>query len=178
MLSNVTEILIYPSHYKHPDGDAVIYGEAHQWGTVVLSWDAVRHGIAIPNDGHDTAVHEFAHVLDVADGTFDGTPELHEADDYPRWAYVLSRHFNQLRRGRGRQLLREYGATNEAEFFAVATEVFFEKPSVLARRAPDLYETLATYYRVDPAHTGGVEQPPTTPSGRRSGRRQGTRKRR
>src|SRR5690606_5155363 len=68
MYDRLTEIVVYPSHYTHPEGEAVVFGEAHAWGTVVLSWDAVTRGLSNPGDGHDTATHEFAHVLDRADG--------------------------------------------------------------------------------------------------------------
>ena len=80
---DLTEIVVYPGAYKHPgaaDGDGAVLGEAHSWGVVVLSWDAVLSGLRNPRDGHDTAAHEFAHVLDRADGTFDGAPELHAGD--------------------------------------------------------------------------------------------------
>lgn len=152
----LTEIVVYPSHYKHPgeeEGGAVIFGEAHAWGTVVLSWEAVRHGLANPDDGHDTAIHEFAHVLDRADGTFDGTPELRSLAHYRPWAKVMSEHFLALRGGERdeRRALRNYGATNEAEFFAVATETFFEKPEVLKEALPELYDELARFYGFDPA---------------------------
>jgi len=145
----LTEIVVYPSAYKHPgEDDQVVLGEAHTWGTVVLSWDAVVHGLRDPKDGHDTATHEFAHVLDIADGSFDGTPELHSGADYRPWARIMSRHFLALRRGgRGqKKALRAYGATNEAEFFAVATEAYFEKPAQMRKRAPDLYAQLERYY--------------------------------
>ena len=121
----LTEIIVYPYTYRHPDGDAAILGEAHTWGTVVLSWPAVLHGMRDPKDGHDTALHEFAHVLAVADGAFDGTPELHRFGDHRAWARVMSREFLELKRDtnrRRRTVLRDYGATNEAEFFAVATD--------------------------------------------------------
>jgi MtfA peptidase len=147
----LTEIVIYPSHYKHPRSDAVVFGEARTWGTIVLSWDAVRHGIANPNDGHNTAAHELAHVLDISGGAFDGTPPLETQEDYEAWVQVFSRHYLALTKRPHRGVLRRYGATNEAEFFAVATETFFEKSEVLQRKAPDLYEQLRRYYRVDPA---------------------------
>lgn len=157
----LTEIVLYPSHYQHPTHHAdagartVVYGEAHRFGTVVLSWDAVRHGIARADDGHDTAIHEFAHVLDIVDGAFDGTPELSGgAPAYRRWARVLSRRFEQLRARPRHNVLREYGAQNEAEFFAVATETFFEKPHELAESQPDLYEALRDFYACDLAATG------------------------
>ena len=144
----LTEIVVYGTDYRHPGEDHVVFGEAHTWGTVVLSWPAVLRGLKNPDDGHDTATHEFAHVLDVADGAFDGTPVLHASEQYRPWAEVMSRHFTRLRRRRAtrRALLRQYGATNEAEFFAVATESFFEKPAAMKAKAPDLYEELARFY--------------------------------
>lgn len=146
----LTEIVIYPSTYQHGPHAGGVLGEAHPFGTVVLAWDAVTGGIATPNDGHDTAIHEFAHVLDIADGVFDGTPEL-DADAFDDWGHVMGKHFERLKADHARSPLREYGATNEAEFFAVATEAFFEKPKTLERRAPDLYRELRRFFRVDPA---------------------------
>lgn len=149
---NLTEIIVYPHDYRHPDSEAVIFGEAQKWGTVVLSWDAVLDGMANPRDGHDTALHEFAHVLDVADGAFDGTPELHRFGDYRTWARVMSDEFLKLRHDvpRRKTVLREYGATDEAEFFAVASETFFEKPRQLQEKAPELYDELCRFYQVEP----------------------------
>ncbi|MGV3623057.1 MAG: zinc-dependent peptidase [Archangium sp.] len=142
-------VVVYPSHFKHDDQGFL--GQAFRWGQVVLSWDAVKGGLANPGDGHDTALHEFAHMLDAASGGFDGTPELHERRDYAPWAQAFSKHFLELREKPQKNVLRAYGATNEAEFFAVATETFFEKPVQLKNRAPDLYEQLQHYYLVDPA---------------------------
>ena len=150
LYDDLRTVVIYPSHYKHPDSDSVILGEAHRWGQVILSWDAVEAGLANPGDGHNTAMHEFAHVFDFADGAGDGTPELHGRSDYRVWAKVFSARYFQLRAKPGKNVLRPYGATNEAEFFAVATEAFFEKPRQLKQKAPDLYEELQRYYRVDP----------------------------
>jgi MtfA peptidase len=147
----LTEIVVYPSHYLHPGRDDVIFGEAHRFGTMVLSYDAVVAGIRNGEDGHDTTIHELAHVLDAADGTFDGTPPL-EGNAYGPWARAMSKSYLALRAaGRRRHVLRAYGATNEAEFFAVATEAFFEKPRQLRQKQPEVYEVLASYYRLDPA---------------------------
>ena len=153
--NRLTEIVVYPSHYVHPDKDedTVVFGEAHNWGTVVLSWDAVIHGLADPRDGHDTATHEFAHVLDRADGSFDGAPELRASEHYRAWAEVMTHHFDGLRDGKRkiRRVLRDYGATNEPEFFAVATESFFEKPHSMKDKLPELYDELRRFYGFDPA---------------------------
>lgn len=150
----LTEIIVYPSHYLHPDkAESVVFGEAHDWGTVVLSWDAVLQGLANPNDGLDTATHEFAHVLDRVGGSFDGTPELRASGHYRAWAGVMSQHYLALRdrKPNERRVLRDYGATNEAEFFAVATESFFEKPRQMRERTPELYEEMSRFYGFDPA---------------------------
>ncbi len=151
LYDDLRTIVIYPSHYKHPDSDDIVYGEAHAWGQVILSWDAVLSGLANATDGHNTALHEFAHVLDSADGAFDGTPTLHHQRDYHAWAKVFSQRYFALRKAPDSNVLRPYGATNEAEFFAVATEAFFEKPGQLKNKAPDLFEELKRYYRVDPS---------------------------
>jgi hypothetical protein len=148
----LTEIVVYPHDYTHKDTHGVILGEAHHWGVVVLSWPAVLRGLHNPCDGWDTASHEFAHVLDRHGGAFDGTPVLRASSHYRAWAEVMSLHYHNLRDGAmpERRVMRDYGATNEAEFFAVATEAFFEKPTEMRRLTPDLYEELRQFYGVDP----------------------------
>lgn len=145
---DLTEIIVYPGAYRHADKDGAVLGEAHTWGVVVLSWEAVLAGMRNPRDGHDTVIHELAHVLDQADGSFDGAPVLRAGEHYRPWANVMQRHFERLR-ARDRKLgkvLRDYGATNEAEFFAVSTEVYFERPDELRRRAPALFAELERFY--------------------------------
>lgn len=130
----------------------VILGEAHRWGQVVLSWDSVRHGLKNPFDGHNVALHEFAHALDLTDGRFDGTPEMASFSALHAWADVFSKQYFALLASPTRdKVLRAYGATNEAEFFAVATEAFFEKPTQMKQKHPALYEELKRYYGADPA---------------------------
>ncbi len=150
----LTEIIVYPYMYKHPQENAAILGEADDWGIVVLSWPTVLEDLGQPGHGHDTAAHEFAHVLDrMADGAFDGTPKLKTRADYQPWALIMSRHFLGLRRGekKDRSVLRMYGATNEAEFFAVATEAYFEKSRMMKKLLPDLYTEFQAFYGGDPA---------------------------
>jgi Mlc titration factor MtfA (ptsG expression regulator) len=158
-------ILVYPHAYIAKgaeliggrfvlESETVRLGEAWKDGVVVLAWDEVRRGATDPHDGHNVVLHEFAHQLDQQDGSADGAPILDHTSQYETWARVLSEEFEQLRRdaelGRA-SVLDEYGATNPAEFFAVATECFFEKPIPLRRKHPELYEALKTYYRQDPA---------------------------
>ncbi len=151
----LTEIVVYPHDYRHPDTGGVILGEAHGWGVVVLSWPAVLRGLQNPCDGWDTASHEFAHVLDREAGAFNGTPSLRADDHYRAWADVMSLHFERLKGGFGRErrVMRDYGATNEAEFFAVATEAFFERPAQMKRLTPSLYAELRRFYGTDPVST-------------------------
>ena len=146
-------IVLYPGEYRREDRTGVFLGEFHRWGTVVLSWPAVVAGLANPCDGHDTAAHEFAHVLDRSGGSFSGTPRLRASAHYRPWAEVMSRHFLRLREGAVEEagLLRDYAAKNEAEFFAVAVESFFERPRRLREEAPDLYAELSRFFGQDPA---------------------------
>ncbi|MFY0573902.1 M90 family metallopeptidase [Cystobacter fuscus] len=147
------EVIVYPDAFRIPDRTGVVLGEAKNWGSVILSWRSVLAGLRDPHDGHSTATHEFAHVLDRVDGAFDGTPELRRYSHYAAWASVMGEHFHKLREGRRleRQVLDDYGGVNEAEFFAVATESFFEKPRQMKEKTPDLYEELKRFYGWDPA---------------------------
>jgi Mlc titration factor MtfA (ptsG expression regulator) len=158
----LTSILVYPNAYvtgqKGLFGDhqeeSVRLGESWVHGTVVLSWDSVKTGAANFNDGQNVTMHEFAHRLDQADGTGDGAPILEHSSAYASWARVLSKEYEQLQRSAGKKrrktVLNKYGATNPAEFFAVATEAFFEKPKSLMNKHPELYEELMSFYKVDP----------------------------
>lgn len=148
----LSEFVVYGEDFTRPD-DAFggpIHGEAHPFGTVVLSWPACQQGLAYPCSGFNPILHELAHVLDVSSGYFDGTPLLHSGEDYEPWARVFQHYFDALRQHPEQAFLDLYGAEDEAEFFAVATEAFFELPDVLLDEAPDLYEELARFYRLDP----------------------------
>jgi len=131
-------------------------GESWGAGTVVLSWNSAKQGSVNFRDGHNTVMHEFAHQLDQEDGAADGIPILERRSAYSAWAQVLTKGYKQFvrkrnRRRRRKDVLNDYAATNPAEFFAVATETFFEKPRALQKYHPELFRQLAAYYRVDPA---------------------------
>ena len=150
--SRLRAIIVYPGAYHHPGRDDIVLGEMSGRGTMVLSWQAVVHGLKNTEDGLNTAFHEFAHALDLEDGMFDGTPILESLCAYAPWVKIMTHYYDDLRDGRRRKrMLRRYGATNEAEFFAVATEAFFEKPRQLRKRKRDLYDLLSDYYNSDPA---------------------------
>ena len=134
-------------------------GESWDRGVVVLAWSSTVTGAANINDGQNLVFHEFAHQLDQEHGPADGRPAL-QCDGvrgcyvrYLAWARVLGEEYKQLREGsaKGRKtVLDQYGATNPAEFFAVATECFFEKPHQMLKKHPALYAELKDFYRQDP----------------------------
>lgn len=143
-------VLLYPHTYT--DGDSVRLGESWQSGVVVLSWNSVVGGARNFKDGHNVTFHEFAHQLDQEDGAADGVPILGE-NAYQTWARVFSYEFEDLveKTEKGKKdVMDEYGATNPAEFFAVATETFFEKPRQMKNKHPELFVKLRGYYKVDP----------------------------
>ena len=149
-------VLVYPSAYvvkSETDENSVRLGESWRTGSVVLAWDSVQHGAANFADGHNLVIHEFAHQLDQEDGSGDGAPILDGGSSYVAWARVLSQEYERLRKrvGKGRKTVMDaYGASHPAEFFAVASEAFFEKPRQLHSKRPELYDELRKFYQVDP----------------------------
>jgi Mlc titration factor MtfA (ptsG expression regulator) len=157
-------VLVYPTAFSAPrrqvDAAGVVndtrqhlLGESWGDGRVVLSWDHVLRGAHDWTDGQNVVLHEFAHQLDSESGSNNGAPYLGSQSSYRSWAAVLSRDFDNLRADayyQQQSVLDHYGATSPAEFFAVATETFFEKPYQLAERHPALFAEFGKYYRVDP----------------------------
>jgi MtfA peptidase len=164
MYPGVEAILVYPGAYRAPttraEGGIVIeseqarLGESWTRGVVVLAWDHVKSGAGQPADGQNVVLHEFAHQLDAENGATDGAPDLGARARYTSWAHVLGDEFAALSRKLHEGLRSDidpYGATNPAEFFAVVTEMFFEKPRPMKQRHPALYGELAAFYQQDPA---------------------------
>ncbi|HPS55222.1 MAG TPA: zinc-dependent peptidase [Sedimentisphaerales bacterium] len=161
----LSSILVYPQAYvahkvEHLPGGTVIegpdvrLGEFWHRGSIVLSWDDVKHGAADIHDGENVVFHEFAHQLEDSWAKGDSTPVFQNNSSYIAWARVLQRDYKKLRHdvsNNRKTFLNQYGATNPAEFFAVATEYFFEKPSELEKLHPDLYRELKFFYQQDPA---------------------------
>lgn len=155
-------ILVYPSAYIVPVGTRmpgglisenaeVRLGESWQHGALVLSWDSV---LGATGPGHNVVLHEFAHQLDLEDGWVNGAPGLPRRSMYTTWARVLGDEYAALVAASEEQqqtIIDTYGAKNPAEFFAVVTEAFFEKPAALREKHRALYEQLQLYYRQDPA---------------------------
>jgi Mlc titration factor MtfA (ptsG expression regulator) len=162
----LTSILVYPSGYtayeaRHIEGNIWDEGgeprlgqTARRLGSLVLAWDDAKRGAAHPSDGRNLVLHEFAHQLDYEDSRTDGAPALTTRAEYLAWARVMSKEFAALQSADVAgtpTVLDTYGATNPAEFFAVVTEAFFERPRALRARHPELYAELARFFRQDPS---------------------------
>jgi Mlc titration factor MtfA (ptsG expression regulator) len=161
--SGFKTILVYPDTYVAPDveydGMIEIHdeheraGESWHRGPVVLSWQDVIRDTSQLRDGRNVVLHEFAHKLDEENDVSDGFPNLPDRSQHRTWARVLSREYDALQAqvDRGEStVLDEYGAVSPAEFFAVVTETFFERPAQLKERHPELYEEFTKFYKLDP----------------------------
>ncbi|HPF14979.1 MAG: zinc-dependent peptidase [Planctomycetes bacterium] len=168
----VRTIYLFPSTYSAEsvdssagvalEGRSARLGEAWMRGPMVLSWKAVQEGMQHPELGHNVVYHEFAHMLDTLDRYADGTPPLEGRAAYDAWVRIVGAEYHALvhAAAEGRPtLLDPYGATNTAEFFAVATEAFFGKSQRLREAHPDLYGCLKDFYRQDPALEGESAAP-------------------
>ncbi len=161
--SNVTSILVYPAAYLVPgrqEGPIVheeavpTAGTAVYNGPVLLSWSDVLRGGRDHRDGRNVVLHEFAHFLDMQNGLIDGTPPLGSRAELERWQAVMTEEYQKLRSASAMgmaTLLDCYGTTDPGEFFAVATECFFERPEAMGRYHPRLYGILRSYFGQDPA---------------------------
>ena len=158
-------ILVYPNAYVVPqreympsgaviEGEQVLSGQSQARGPVVLSWDDVKKSGSETFGGHNIVLHEFAHQIDQSFGLGDSSSVLKSRSKFLEWAKVLQKDFRKLQSdvvGSRRTFLDSYGATDAAEFFAVATEFFFERPAELQKQHPDLYNELKNFYHQNPA---------------------------
>jgi Mlc titration factor MtfA (ptsG expression regulator) len=162
---NLTSVLVYPSGYTAEESRYIGGGlweegpedrlghTAHNLRALVIAWDAAQHGGIESHDGENVVLHEFAHQLDFENRSADGTPDLETRAEYESWSRVMTREFERLRQSIPYdydRVLDLYGAQNPTEFFAVATEAFFERPRALKARHPELYGALSGFFRQDP----------------------------
>ena len=164
MFPKLRTILVYPHSYlaphysRRPDGTVSEglqgrSGESWSFGNIVLSWQDVLENSTAFREGRNVVFHEFAHQLDFESGSAQGAPILPRGANYADWARVLGSVYESLVHSLESgwpSLLDKYGASNPAEFFAVATECFFLKPAELKEVYPELYSQLKIYYRQDP----------------------------
>lgn len=165
---DVDSIVVYPSTVRPPprrlgtfevvtspiEAPMPRLGEAWRGGPVILAWDSVLHGARNGRDGVNVVFHEFAHKLDMLTGSADGVPPLTDAVTHAQWVQALQAEYDALQQdaAAGRPtFLDRYALKNGAEFFAVATEHFFEQPKTMRRDHRAMYDVLSAFYRQDPA---------------------------
>lgn len=147
----LAEVLLYPQDFdrdytfEHDD----LSGEAHPWGTVILSVPALLESFEEKNEAYHVGIHEFAHLLDVEQTHFDGIPVGLSSARAAEWVAIMEKETDRLRKGKS--ILDPYGAQDPAEFLAVAIEAFFGIPLAVRKRHREVYAVLSEYFRQDPA---------------------------
>jgi len=158
------QILVYPDAFavggNHPDSAGVVHektewrqGESWQQGQVILSWRHTLAGAAVSDDGRNLVIHEFAHQLDQQTGSVNGFPPLQSAQLRQDWPVLMQAAYDRLKLDLSQGIapwIDPYAATNPAEFFAVLSELFFEKPAYLAACQPRLYQLMRQFFQLDP----------------------------
>lgn len=152
---NLGEILIYPNTFSrqfetegnHRNVTGMV-GTGIMNGIMILSKPALLAGFQNPMDRHNVGIHEFAHLLDSADGSYDGIPELFLENQYIQpWLEIMHQESERIQDGKSK--MNPYALTNRVEFFAVATEYFFERPNAMKKRKPELYELMTKIFQQD-----------------------------
>ena len=153
--SNIHEVLLYPSMFNKEfdtlgsDRDILgMVGNGYMEGKMILSQQALKHGFKNESDKKNTAIHEFVHLIDMTDGSIDGIPSLLLEKQYSiPWIDLINKKIDEIYDGESD--INPYGGTNRAEFFSVASEYFFERPKLLAKNHPDLYNLLKRVFKQD-----------------------------
>jgi Mlc titration factor MtfA (ptsG expression regulator) len=147
----LTEVLLYARDFDRDYSfeGKVLAGEAHPWGTVIISAPTLLQSFADPDDGYHVGLHEFAHLVDMSATRFDGIPSGFDEEQSRRWLALAEREMERMRTGRS--VIDPYGADSVVEFLAVAVEAFFERPRALRRGHEDVYAMLRGYFGQDPA---------------------------
>jgi Mlc titration factor MtfA (ptsG expression regulator) len=147
----LSEVLLYPQDFSRDYGfeKQELSGQAHGWGTVILSIPSLQHSFEDPDDAYHVGFHEFAHLLDLEQTEFDGIPAGMTEAAAAEWVRLMRKEMVRLRRGRS--VIDEYGAEEPAEFLAVAVEAFFESALALRARHREVYALLRDYFGQDPA---------------------------
>jgi len=152
---NLQQVILVPgafnesSEYGQPDSCIQgMVGNGPMAGKMVLSKPALHHGFSNNKDKRNVAIHEFVHLIDMLDGECDGFPErLHDYAFSAPWLDLVEKNIRKIENRNSS--IRQYGATNRQEFFAVATEYFFERPGLMAKKHPKIYEALQRFYQTD-----------------------------
>ncbi len=157
--TNLTNVILYPDTFNNEfqfEGDGEgrnimgMVGSGYMNGQMLLSRAALTKGFSATSGKSNTGIHEFVHLLDKSDGATDGVPENVLPHEYATpWLKMMHQEISRIERGHSD--IDPYAATNEAEFLAVASEYFFEKPDQFRQKHPELYEQLSRIFAQDPA---------------------------
>lgn len=153
--TNLFEVLLYPQSFNedfetrgHDRRILGMVGSGFMNGKMILSKQALHHGFDNTSDKKNTAIHEFVHLIDKLDGTIDGVPQLLlEQPCIIPWLDLMSQKIEEI--GDNESDINPYGGTSKIEFFAVASEYFFERPKLLAKKHPKLYDMLEEIFDHD-----------------------------
>jgi Mlc titration factor MtfA (ptsG expression regulator) len=157
LFDNISEVLIYKGTFNHDystkgkDRNILgMVGDGVMNRHMIISLPALINGYNREHSAHNTGIHEFVHLLDKADGDTDGVPKfVLLSKEVQPWLDVVQGEIDKILAGES--VIRPYGATNEAEFFSVASEYFFMQPKILKKNHPELYNKLVKIYNQDPA---------------------------
>jgi Mlc titration factor MtfA (ptsG expression regulator) len=155
--TDLQEVLLYPSMFNEkfdtegPDRNITgMVGSGYMEGKMILSKPALKHGFKNESDKKNTAIHEFVHLIDKIDGSIDGIPSLLLEKQYSiPWIDLINQKIDEIFEGQSD--INPYGGTNRAEFFSVVSEYFFERPKLLEKNHPGLYELLERIFKQDMA---------------------------
>lgn len=154
-LKHFNRIVVYPQAYRSHRSGRLHQGEVRPVvGLIIISWDDFLHGYAHSRDAHNVGLHEMAHALWFENTIINGEDHFLRPDLLERWQQLASAEMALIRAGKPR-FMRDYAGTNQAEFFAVAVEYFFERPSEFKKAAPAIYGCLAELLLQDPAQALG-----------------------
>lgn len=153
--TNLYEVLLYPNTFNHSFETAGedrkilgMVGTGYMEGKMILSKPALHHGFSNESDKKNTAIHEFVHLIDKSDGAVDGIPQLLLQKQYAiPWLELINKEIDNIYQDKSD--INPYGGTNRAEFFAVVSEYFFERPKLLEKKHPDLYALLEKIFKHD-----------------------------
>ena len=156
---NLKEILLYPNAFDHKfntegEGRTIfgMVGTGYMDGKMILSKKALHHGFSNQTDKKNTAIHEFIHLIDKADGLIDGVPKISlENEHIIPWIDLIQKKTAEIYLNNSD--INPYGATDPHEFITVVGEYFFERPHLLSKKHPKLYDIMARIFKQDISKT-------------------------
>lgn len=150
VLSHFERIIVYPQAYRSVGTGRMHQGEVRpKAGLIIISWADFLHGYAHTRDAHNVGLHEMAHALWFENGILNSEDNFLHPERLARWMEHAEGEMARIRRGESR-LFRDYAGANQAEFFAVAVEYFFEQPTLFHQELPELYAVLCGMLQQDP----------------------------